>query len=147
MNSNHRNLPYNFSKIEIGETSEFEIVIDEDIHNRFSKISGDFSPIHCDKEFSEKSQFKKRIGYAFLLTSFLSKLYGEYLPGGSSICIKQDSKFIKPFFIGDTIKIKGEVTNKIESTKFVEIKTMMYRNDSELIFRGNGVVQIIFDGE
>jgi len=63
----------------------------------FAALSGDYSPIHCDEQFCSKTRFKKRIGYAFLLTGFLSKLYGEHLPGGSSICIKQESKFIKPF--------------------------------------------------
>ena len=140
----HRNKARSFSEIKIGDKAEFEVIIDNNMHDTFSKISGDYSPIHCDDAFSEKTKFGKKIGYAFLLTSFLSRLYGEYLPGGSSVCIKQSASFIRPFFIGDKIKVVGEVVNKIESTKFIEIKSEIYRNNKECIFRGNGTVQILY---
>lgn len=140
----HRNKAKSFSEVKVGDKAEFEVTIDENMHNSFSQISGDYSPIHCDDAFSEKTKFDRKIGYAFLLTSFLSRLYGEYLPGGSSVCIKQSASFIRPFFIGDKIKVAGEVINKIESTKFVEIKTEMYRPNKECIFRGNGTVQILY---
>jgi 3-hydroxybutyryl-CoA dehydratase len=140
----HRNKARNFSEIGVGDKEEFEVIIDESMHTNFSKISGDYSPIHCDDGFSKKTKFGKKIGYAFLLTSFLSKMYGEYLPGGSSVCITQEANFMKPYYIGDKIKVIGEVVNKIESTNFVEIKTEMYRNDTECIFRGNGTVQILY---
>ena len=143
----HRNQAKSFSGINIGDKTQFDITIDEKLHNSFSVLFGDFSPVHCDDEFCAKTKFKKKIGYAFMLTGFLSKLYGEYLPGGSSICIKQDTKFIKPFFLGDKIRIVGEVVNKVESTQFVEIKSEMYRNEKERIFQGNGIVQIVFEGK
>ncbi|MBW2976546.1 hypothetical protein KY347_03820 [Candidatus Woesearchaeota archaeon] len=139
----HRNKAKSFSEIKIGDKAEFEVFIGEKLHDSFSNLSGDFSPIHRDDEFCSKTKFEKKIGYAFMLTSFLSRLYGEYLPGGSSICIKQTSNFIKPFFIGDKITVVGEVVNKVESTQFVEIKTEMFRNDAECVFRGNGTVQIL----
>ena len=139
----HRNKAKSFSGIKVGDKAEFEVTVDDKMHNDFSKVSGDYSPIHCDDAFSEKTKFGKKIGYAFLLTSFLSRLYGEYLPGGSSVCIKQSASFIRPFFIGDKIRVAGEVITKSESTKFVEIKTEMHRN-KECIFRGNGTVQVLY---
>lgn len=114
------------------------------MHEGFSKLIGDYSPIHRDETFALATQFNKNIGYGFLLEGFLSRLYGEYLPGGSSICIKQESKFIKPYYVGDNIKVKGKITKKIYSTKFVEIHTEMYRNETECIFKGNGIVQVLY---
>ncbi len=131
-----------FPDIEVGDNAQFDIIITEEMHNSFSKLVGDYSPIHCDEEFCSRTKFNKKLGFAFQLTGFLSRLYGEYLPGGSSICIKQDAKFIKPFFIGDEIKIIGTVVNKIVSTQFLEIKTEMYRNGAECIFKGLGIVQV-----
>lgn len=141
----HRNSPKSFSKIKIGDKAEFDIIIDEKMHESFADLFADLSPIHCDPEFCKKTKFGKRLGYGFMLTGLLSRLYGEYLPGGSSICIKQDANFIKPFFIGDKIKVVAEVANKVESTKFIEIKTNMYRDGQECIFRGTGTVQVLFD--
>ena len=133
-----------FSEINVGDEASFEVIIDDKLHNEFSRLSGDHSPIHCDDEFSSKTKFKKKIGYAFLLTSMLSRLYGEYLPGGTSVCIKQAAEFIKPYFIGDRLTVHGKVIGKIDSTNFVEIKTEIYRNNDELVFKGNGIVQVIF---
>ena len=132
-----------FSEIRVGDSDQFEVLVDEKMHSDFSKLFGDFSPIHTSTEFSSKSRFKKRIGYAFLLTGFLSKLYGEYLPGGSSVCIKQEAKFVKPFYPGDNLRIRAEVVRKINSTKFVEIKSEIFRNRNEKVFEGLGFVQII----
>lgn len=140
-----RNCAKAFEDIEIGDVEEFTVTVDAAMQEGFSKLVGDYSPIHMDKEFALNTQFDKNIGYGFLLESFLSRFYGEYLPGGSSICIKQESKFIKPYYVGDIIKVKGRVSKKIYSTKFVEIQTDMYRNETECIFKGSGLVQVLFD--
>jgi acyl dehydratase len=132
-----------FTEIQVGDSAEFEVIIDEQKHVAFAHLISDFSPIHTSEAFSSETRFKKPIGYAFLLTAYLSRLYGEYLPGGSSICIKQEAKFMKPYYPGDTLRIRGEVIHKVESTRFVEIKSEAFRNSDEKIFEGLGIVQII----
>lgn len=143
----YRNKPKAFDEIEIGDEAEFTVKISEEMHEAFSEIVGDFSPIHTDSKFVSGTRYENKIGFGFLLEGFLSRLYGEYLPGGSSICIKQEAKFIKPYYVGDEIRIKGRVTKKIESTKFVEIYTEMYRQKDECIFKGNGLVQVLYSSE
>lgn len=132
-----------FDKIEIGDRAEFEVEVDEALHRSFSELVGDHSPIHTNREFSSKTNFKQRIGYAFLLTGFLSRLYGEYLPGGSSVCLSQEVKFPRPFFVGDKLKVVGEVVRKSKATNLVEIKSEIFRNGGERVLQGLGIVQII----
>jgi len=145
--SEHRNKAFSFAEIHIGQSAGFEVVVTEKSHQKFSELFGDYSPIHTQEGFASSTPFKRRIGYAFFLTGLLSRLYGEYLPGGSSICIKQETKFRKPFFIGDTITVTGTVEKKISSTRFVVIKSEMLRNGGELVFEGSGTVQVLFDEE
>ncbi|MBI2474095.1 MAG: MaoC family dehydratase [Candidatus Taylorbacteria bacterium] len=133
-----------FVEIHIGDTAEFDIVISEDMHAVFSRLSGDGSPIHMDAQFAKSTKFGKPIGFAFLLASFFSKLYGEHLPGGSSVCLKQELSFIKPYYVGDIIRVKGEVISKSESTKLIEIKAEMWRNDQEKVLSGLGTVQLLY---
>jgi 3-hydroxybutyryl-CoA dehydratase len=146
-NAGFRNKPLSLDQIKIGDKASFDVIIDEDLHQAFSAISGDCSPIHMSEKFSSQTKFGKRIGYAFLLTALLSRLYGEYLPGGSSVCIKQESKFIKPYHIGDKITVIGEVVEIGTATGFVEINTKMLSNDSVCIFKGKGLVQVAFGKE
>lgn len=127
-----------FQEIKVGDKADFSVEITEELHASFAALSGDHSVIHTDETFS------KRLGYAYLLTSFLSRLYGEHLPGGTSICIKQEVQFVNPYFVGDTITVLGEVTEKIESTRFVEMKVSMQRQCGTQVLRGKGVVQVNF---
>lgn len=133
-----------FNEINIGDKDSFSVVITEKMHRDFAKLFKDYSPIHSSDKFCLKTRFTKKIGYAFMLTGLLSRFYGRYLPGGSSICVKQEAMFIKPFFINDKIYVYGEVINKSESTKLIEIKIEMLRNAKERIFKGNGIVQALF---
>lgn len=132
-----------FEEINLGKTATFSQKITPKVHSLFTSLSGDSSPIHTDKSFCSNTMFKTNIGYAFFLNILLSKMYGEYLPGGSSICIKQDSNFIKPYFINDEITVTSEVVEKITSTKFIHIQTKIFRNQKEHIYKGLGIVQII----
>ena len=49
------------------------------------------------------------MGYAFLITAILSKIYGMFFPGGTELCLKQICNFKKPFFLNDTLKINLKV--------------------------------------
>ncbi|OHA24611.1 MAG: hypothetical protein A3H57_01375 [Candidatus Taylorbacteria bacterium RIFCSPLOWO2_02_FULL_43_11] len=133
-----------FQELKIGDKAEFEVIITEEMHGNFAELSGDKSPIHTNSEFSKQNGFDNKIGYAFLLSSFLSRLYGEYLPGGSSICLKQELKFIKPYFVGDTVIIRGEIVNRSESTKIADIKVEIVRNKTEIVSNGIGTVKLLF---
>lgn len=103
-NRRHRTQAKSFDKINIGDEAQFSVEITEKIHNNFAELFKDFSPIHSNDKFCAQTKFKKKIGYAFMLTGLLSRLYGKYLPGGNSICIKQEAMFIKPFLLA--IKLK-----------------------------------------
>lgn len=132
-----------FDEIAVGDHTSFTITIDQELHDSFTKLSGDDSPIHTDEVFSKNTQFKKPIGYAFMLTALLSRLYGKYLPGGSSVCLKQETSFIRPYYIGDTIEIKGKVIEKMASTRCVVIETILLRKE-DIIMKGKGIVQVLF---
>ncbi len=136
-----------FSELKVGDTAEFEVVLGEKEHAAFAELSGDRSPIHSDSSFARESGFEGRIGYGFLLCGLLSRLYGAHLPGGSSICVTQESRFIRPYYPGDTIRVVGSVKAKIESTRMVEINTEMSRNGSETVFKGVGLVRVVKDEE
>ncbi len=133
-----------FDELQPGDAVEFSVTISPADHEAFKHLTGDDSPIHQSPDFARSTVFERPIGYGFHLSSLLSRLYGMLLPGGSSICIRQDSQFIKPFFPGDTIRVQAKVTKKIQSTKFVEVTSEMFRSSSECVFRGVGIVQVLF---
>ncbi len=131
----------NIENIEIGLIKDFTLKITEKLHNDFKKFSGDYSPIHNDIKFCKKNNFKKKLGYAFLITSALSKIYGIYFPGGNELCLHQTCNFRNPFYINDILSIKLKVVQVNKSTKIISINTEI-KVKKKIIFDGHSVLKL-----
>ncbi len=132
-----------FDQIAVGDTASFSVTITEEMHEAFAKISGDTSPIHTDDNFAQKNGYERKIGYAFHISSLLSQVYGMHLPGGSSVCLKQETSFPNSWYPGDTISIEAEVVRKIMSTQILEIQVEMKRQSGAVVLRGTGTVKLL----
>ncbi len=90
--------------------------ISEDAIFTFAGLTGDFNEIHTNAEFSKKTQFGQRIAHGLLGLSVATGLIMRtgFLEG-TVLAFREinEWKFIKPFFIGDTVS--AELS--IEETK------------------------------
>ena len=75
------------SDIKEGETYQFTKKITGNDVLEFATLTGDFNPLHVDKEFGEKSQFKRNIVHGMLAGSMFSTLIGMYCQGMKSFYI------------------------------------------------------------
>ena len=79
----------------------------------FAGLTGDFNQIHTDAEFSKKTQFGQRIAHGLLGLSIATGLIMRtgFLEG-TVLAFREinEWKFVKPFFIGDTVYAELEVT-------------------------------------
>ncbi len=130
-------------KINVGDKSEFSLTLSEKTHDSFRKFSGDNSKVHTNDDFAREAGFRGKIAYGFNIVSYLSRFYGEVLPGGSSICLKQEINFAKPLYIGDKITIQGEVIEVNKNHKIVVIKNSIINQKGDLCISGKGFVKII----
>lgn len=72
----------------------------------FAGLTGDFNEIHTNAEFSKKTQFGQRIAHGLLGLSIATGLIMRTgLLEGTVLAFREitEWKFVKPFFIGDTI--------------------------------------------
>jgi acyl dehydratase len=127
-----------FDEILVGESKEFEKLYDEVEHVRYGK-QFDQSPIHTDLKFAINSGFKNVIGYSGYLHGLRSEFYGNYLPGGSAICLSNSSKYPHEFYVNEKLRIHGTVLRRFVSTNCLEIKVEIY--NSEKVFEDIGLVQ------
>jgi acyl dehydratase len=73
----------------------------------FAGLSGDFTQIHVDVEYSRKTMIGQRIAHGLLIASIASGLAVQTgVLEGTVIVFREiaEWKFIKPVFIGDTIQ-------------------------------------------
>ena len=132
---------YKFDDITIGLVEEFSIEITESMVDNFAEFSGDYNELHMDEDYASTTSFGKRICHGMLLTSFFSRLVGMSIPGKNALYFSQSINFQFPCFIGDLIIVRGEVTEKSESTHIITIKTTILNQDSKCLI--DGIAKVI----
>jgi 3-hydroxybutyryl-CoA dehydratase len=87
-------------------------VSEGDIFN-FAGLTGDFNQIHTNAAFASKTQFGQRIAHGLLGLSIATGLIMQtgFLEG-TVLAFREitEWKFVKPFFIGDTICAELTIT-------------------------------------
>ncbi len=129
-----------YEDIEIGDEAELVRTVTAEDIRQFTEVSGDQNLIHNDKEFASKTQFKKPIVHGMFTASLFSNLIGNVLPGNGSVYLNQDLNFKKPVFIGDTIRAKLTVIQKVDGPQILVLRTIASNQNNEVVLKGKAQV-------
>src|SRR4029453_13892655 len=118
-----------FEDFEPGEesTTAGRTITDTDIV-KFAGITGDWNEIHTNKELAERGPFKQRIAHGALIFSIatgLSVRLGHTADTVIAFYGLGRLRFIKPPFIGDTIRVRQRVQEKSERDEKSGIVTIL----------------------
>lgn len=127
-------------KYYVGQSAEFAKTISESDVYTFAGVSGDFNPVHINAEAARKTVFKERIVHGALTASLISTVLGNKLPGEGTIYLEQNSKFVKPVKIGDTITAVVTIT-EINGNKAL-LDTIVYNQNKECVLEGTARVML-----
>lgn len=130
----------------VGQKTSFSRTITETDIVLFAGLSGDYNPVHVDKEYAADTRFGKRIAHGLLTTTFLSRLLGMELPGQGSVYLEQTLKFTKPVYIGDTITASAEIIDIDEERGIIKLETICRKQDETIVLEGNAVMMIPKEG-
>jgi 3-hydroxybutyryl-CoA dehydratase len=131
-----------FDDVAVGEewTSLSRTVTEADIIN-FAGLSGDFSPIHVDREFAKTTAFMRPIAHGLLVMSIGSGL-GINSPPMRTLAFLRvvEWHFRAPVFIGDTIRVHTEVVSKEERSRgrrgVITWKRQILNQDNKVVQEG-----------
>ena len=124
---------YFFEDLEVGMSAFFSRTVTEADIVLFAGISGDFNPLHLNREFAEKTRFGSCIAHGMSTASFISTVVGTKLPGPGAIYMKQEIKFTAPVKAQDTVTAIAEVVE-------LDAKRSRCRLDTRCLVRGKDVV-------
>jgi acyl dehydratase len=79
--------------------------------------SGDFFPHHMDEEWCKTQPFKKRIAHGTLIFTIAIGLTADMINEVSMTYGYERLRFIKPVFIGDTIRVSVTIKDKKDHKK------------------------------
>lgn len=117
-------------RIRIGDTASLQRKVTEAEVVQMAEISGDYNPIHLDKEYARTSQFGARIAHGLFCQAMISKLLGNDLPGSGTIIITEEVKFLRPVYLDDTITAQVSVKS-IDPETGKAILSVMCRNQKD----------------
>ncbi len=119
--------------LSIDQEAKYEKKITEKDINLFSKVTGDYNPVHVDEKFAKHSIFKKRIAHGFLSGSLISTVIATKLPGPGSIYLNQTLKFLAPVFIGDKVDARVKIIKIEFEKKKVTLLTECYIDKKKIL--------------
>lgn len=128
--------------LNIGEQASFTKTITEADVILFSGISGDFNPVHINELAASKTIFKKRIVHGCLVSGLISAVIGNKLPGEGTIYLEQDSKYIAPVYINDTVTAIVKIDETLNEEKGIfKLKTQVFNQNKKLVIDGYAIVK------
>ncbi|MDR2409136.1 MAG: MaoC family dehydratase N-terminal domain-containing protein [Bacteroidales bacterium] len=126
----------------IGEVARLSFIVTKSMHDSFTKITGDISPVHLSAEYAKEKGFKDVLVYGMLTASFYSTLVGVFLPGKYAIFQKCEVSFNKPVYIGDTLSLSGTISDIHYALKRITIKAAIRNQYKEKVSSATLIVGI-----
>lgn len=133
-----------FEEFEVGMSfvSPGRTVTESDIVS-FAGLSGDFTQIHTDIEFSKATPVGKRVAHGLLGLAIASGLAVRTgVLEGTVIAFREiiDWKFVKPIFIGDTVHVVQKVLEIKSLPRLgggaVNIELRLLNQDDDVVMKG-----------
>lgn len=126
----------------VGMKASFSKTISESDVYLFAGITGDFNPAHVNAVAAENTIFGERIVHGILVTGLISTAIGMKLPGEGTIYMEQDSKFLRPVKIGDTLTANVEIIEIInEEKRILKLDTNVQNQRNEKVIEGYAIVK------
>ena len=93
----------------VGDEIERQIIVSDGLMDDFSKISGDFNPLHTNEEFAKSKGFAGRVAHGNILNLMISSMVGMDLKDDNVMLLSQRVEYKKPMFIDDVITATGTI--------------------------------------
>jgi 3-hydroxybutyryl-CoA dehydratase len=122
-----------FEDLRIGMSASFGKTLSEADVEAFAGITGDFNPLHVNKEYADHSAFKQRIVHGVLCGGLISAALGFHIPGPGAIYMRQVLDFRAPVHFGDTVTATVTVKELIPEHQHVVMSTVCTVGDNEVV--------------
>lgn len=124
---------YSFADLQEGMECESEYHINSAVYYAFIQTFGDTSRIHVDDAYAEANGFKGRVMHGAILNGFLSQFIGLHFPGPRSLLLASDIRYLKPCYLGDKLRLKAKIIQKLESRRVVALDVSFYNENEDYV--------------
>ncbi len=134
-----------YEDVKVGdEIPSFSIQLEQMMLWMYSGASGDFNPIHNDKEFGEKVGLGGTIAHGLSSMGRMQKTLTDWIEDPGKLR-RLKVRFAAPARPGDTVTFKGKVTDKKEEDgkKLVFLEVGAETEDGvQVLTKGEAVIEL-----
>lgn len=131
-----------FREIQLGEIFHIRRCFSPEDVDRFAQLSGDFSPLHMDPDYADRTEFGGRVVHGVLLASLFSQLVGMHVVGKYALYMGQDLAFRRPVLIGEELVASAKVTGKNATTRTISLATEIRNVTDQVVVAGTARVKV-----
>jgi 3-hydroxybutyryl-CoA dehydratase len=124
---------YYFEDLSLGMSASFAKTLSEADVKMFAGVTGDFNPLHINRDYAEQSIFKQPVAHGMLAAGLISAVLGCNLPGPGTIYMHQDLNFVAPIHFGDTVTATVAVKELIAKHGHVIMSTVCTVGGKEVL--------------
>ena len=122
---------------------QHKFVVTQTVYDGFQQCSGDFNPLHTNRDFATSKGFHQCVMYGNILNGFVSYFIGMLLPSQEVIIHSQDIVFKNPVFLNDELDFTAKVEDISEVVSTVVFKYAFRNSTGKLVARGHVQIGVI----
>lgn len=122
---------------------QHKFVVTQTVYDGFQQCSGDFNPLHTNRDFATSKGFPQCVMYGNILNGFVSYFIGMLLPSQEVIIHSQDIVFKNPVFLNDELDFTAKVDDISEVVNTVIFKYAFRNAAGKLVARGHVQIGVI----
>jgi acyl dehydratase len=130
------------SRFSIGQTASLKKAFSEKEVLDYCALIDDHNPIHSDKAYAATTKFKQCIVPGAMLASLFSRILGSTMPGNGTIYLGQNSKFLAPVLIGETVEVIVSISAIRADKPIITCSTRIVKEDGVAAIEGEAVVMV-----
>ena len=118
--------------------------IGDDQFKAFANMTGDDHPIHYDDAYAAKTRFGKRLAHGLLvmsMTALGATSMSRRIEDSMVAFVEQGARFLKPVFVGDTLKSQFEVAaidrKPARGAALVRFNVNLVNDRNEIVLEGH----------
>ena len=110
--------------------------ITAEIVQKYAEITGDFNPLHFEKEFTKKTKYGRLIAQGGVITGVLNAIVAMDVPGPGTVFMHEEYDFKSPAYIGDYITGSVEIYEVHPSKPVTKMNVKIVNQKKEIILKG-----------
>lgn len=123
-------------KFSVGQQQLIRTVISTDDLNQFAELSGDFAPLHTNRDFAIRAGFEGVVVHGAFLTALLSRLVGMVFPGPCSVLERLDLNFRQPCYAPCEVCLTGTVKQISEAVNSLILEINISDSQGRVLVTG-----------